>query len=167
MKTLKQPLLAISLFIFSLFSAISAHAAYDNATALKGLDEAKGVVLIDIGEAEKLALYLEVLQGTHQGFVDQGVNPDLIFVFIGPTVNLLTSQPEPGLAAKSPAALKRIATAITGLKASGVKLEICAVATKLFGLDDDKLLPELDIVADGFISLIGYQHQGYQQVTIF
>jgi hypothetical protein len=34
-------------------------------------------------------------------------------------------------------------------------------------IDDTTLLPGLTLVADGFISLIGYQTQGYKLVPLF
>ena len=48
-----------------------------------------------------------------------------------------------------------------------MRQEICAVATRVFGIDNDTVLPGLTPVADGFVSLIGYQAQGYHLVPVF
>lgn len=53
------------------------------------------------------------------------------------------------------------------LGALGVRQEICAVATRVFGIDNSTVLPGLKLVGDGFISLIGYQAQGYHLVPVF
>jgi hypothetical protein len=44
---------------------------------------------------------------------------------------------------------------------------VCAVATKVVGVDNQTILPEMKVVGDGFISLIGWQTQGYKLVPIF
>jgi hypothetical protein len=41
------------------------------------------------------------------------------------------------------------------------------VATQVFGIDNNTLVPGLTLVGDGFISLIGYQAQGYHLVPVF
>jgi hypothetical protein len=41
------------------------------------------------------------------------------------------------------------------------------LATRVFGVDNAGLLPQLQLVGDGFISLIGYQSQGYHLVPIY
>lgn len=56
---------------------------------------------------------------------------------------------------------------VEALDALGVKQEICAVATRVFGIENDTVLSDLTLVGDGFISLIGYQAQGYHLVPVF
>jgi intracellular sulfur oxidation DsrE/DsrF family protein len=52
------------------------------------------------------------------------------------------------------------------LKKDGVKLEICLYAAKVMGVDPETIMPEIDRVGNGFISVIGYQAQGYSVVRI-
>lgn len=49
----------------------------------------------------------------------------------------------------------KLARQIDLLQAKGVWLEICAVATQLFGIDNADLLKPLHVINDGFISIIG------------
>jgi hypothetical protein len=49
----------------------------------------------------------------------------------------------------------------------GCDKEACAIATRVFGVDNAGLLPQLQLVFDGFISLIGYQSQGHQLMPIY
>lgn len=139
----------------------------NDAAALAGITEAKGVFLVDFTDVDKTAFYLEIIEGTWQGFKDQGVDPDLVLVFIGPTVEFLTTEPAEDLAFEKPEALERIAGSIARLNALGVRMEVCAIATRVFGIDNADLLPGLNLTADGFVSLIGWQTQGYKLVPLY
>ncbi|WP_242396269.1 DsrE family protein [Anaeromyxobacter oryzisoli] len=142
-------------------------AAYGNADALRGVKTGKAVFLVDLGDAKKLAMYLKLLAGTRENLVRQGVAADFKVVIIGPSVRFLSTVPPAQATPEELAALPEIARAVHALKVQGDALEVCAIATQVFKVDDATLLPELKVVADGFISLIGYQAQGYHLVPIF
>ena len=148
-------------------TANAAPAVYNDTQALRGLKGGKGVFLIDFDNPGKLAFYLDVIHGTYQGMKRQNVTPDFVLVFIGPTVKYLTSKPTETIAFEYEKEMKAIHTNLKRLKSLGVRMEICAVATKVFKVDNQTVFPELDIIGDGFISLIGYQTQGYYLVPIF
>lgn len=135
--------------------------------ALADLKTGQGVFLVDIGEPGKLNFYLEVIQGTFKGMKSQGVNPDFVLVYIGPSVKYLTTSPSAVTEEAAGGVLLEIESNVAKLAALGVKQEICAVATRVFGIDNDTVLPGLTVVGDGFISLIGYQAQGYHLVPVF
>ncbi|MFW6341611.1 MAG: DsrE family protein [Halothiobacillaceae bacterium] len=141
--------------------------AYDDAAALQGVDEARGVFLIDFTDPETTAFYLNIIRGTHANFVDQGLDPELVLVFIGPTVKFLTTNPDDDLAFDHTDALARIGDEIRELDRLGVRMEVCAVATEVFGVDNDELHAGLEITRDGFVSLIGWQTQGYKLIPLF
>ncbi len=52
------------------------------------------------------------------------------------------------------------------MKKDGVKLEVCLYAVKVMGVDKTTIIPEIDQVANGFVSVIGYQMQGYAVVRV-
>ncbi len=137
----------------------------NDAPALGGLQEGKGVFLVNSDNPEKTALYLEIIKGTYLSMAQQQVKPDFIVVFIGPTVRFLTTEPGAELAAHKEA-LTAITASVKALGDLGVALEICAIATDFFKVPNNKLLPELNLVANGFNSLIGYQNKGYGLVPI-
>jgi len=150
------------------FSVASTSAiTIDDSAALGNLKTGKAVFLIDIGEPKKLNFYLEVIQGTHEGMRSQGVTPDFILVYIGPSVKYLTSAPSAETEKLAGGVLMDIESNIEALAQLGIKQEICAVATRVFGIDNKTVFPGLTLVADGFISLIGYQAQGYHLVPVF
>jgi intracellular sulfur oxidation DsrE/DsrF family protein len=139
----------------------------NDAAALGDLKTGKGVFLVDIGDAKKLNFYLEVIQGTYKGMKDQGVDPDFVLVFIGPSVKYLSTSPSDEIEQAVGGVLMEIESNVEALATLGVKQEVCAVATRVFGIDNKTLLPGLTLVGDGFISLIGYQSQGYHLVPVY
>lgn len=141
--------------------------AINDQTALADLKVGKGVFLVDIGDAAKLNFYLEVIQGTYKGMQSQGVEPDFVLVYIGPSVKYLTTSPSPEVEEGTGGLLLDIESNVAELASLGVKQEICAVATRVFNIDNSTILSGLRLVGDGFISLIGYQAQGYQLVPVF
>lgn len=163
-----QRVLLLCLMLFAPLFAVQAAAAPINDTAaLHGVKEGKGVFLIDFSDPKKTAFYLEIIKGTHAGLTRQGVKPRFVIVYIGPTVRFLSTQPDDDLAFEQGDALKAIADRVKELDQLGVRQEICAVATRVFKVSNETVLPGLTLVGDGFISLIGWQTQGYKLVPLF
>ncbi|MCU7808647.1 MAG: DsrE family protein [Candidatus Thiodiazotropha sp. (ex Semelilucina semeliformis)] len=149
------------------FLPASADEAINDAAALNGVKATKSVFLIDFTNPRKTAFYMDIIRGTHDGLVRQGVSPNMVLVFIGQTVKYLSTEPDELLAMEYEQELKSIAESAKALKQHGVRMEVCAVATKVFEVENAKVLPEMDVVGDGFISLIGWQTQGHKLVPIF
>lgn len=164
--------LALSMLTALFFCGAAAQAApatpaYNDAAALKGVTQGKGVFMISLDHPQKMALYLKVIGGTYDNFQNQGVKPDLKVVFIGASVRHLTLSSQTQGDASSRETYAELARQVEQLKVKGVRLEACAIATALFGINNADLLKQLDVVNDGFISTIGYQTQGYQLVPIY
>lgn len=158
-------LMTAAMLAVAMSAVVHAAEAVDDAAALAGVDEAKGVFQIDFAEAEKTAFYLEIIRGTHANFERQGLDPQLVIVFIGPTVKFLTT--EAGEEVADPATLMRIESEVARLADLGVRLQVCAVATEVFGVDNDTLFDGLELTGDGFVAMIGWQEQGYHPITMF
>ena len=146
---------------------LAGNVTIDDRVALGDLKVGKGVFLVDIGDASKLNFYLEVIQGTYKGMKAQGVEPDFVLVYIGPSVKYLSTSPSDEAEQAAGGVLLDIEANVEALAAFGIRQEICAVATRVFGIDNEAILPGLTLVGDGFISLIGYQAQGYHLVPVF
>lgn len=163
-----QRMLILCLMLFApLLPAQAASSPINDAAALQGVKEGKGVFLIDFSDAKKTAFYLEIIKGTHAGLIRQGVKPSFVIVYIGPTVRFLTTAPDGELELEQGDALKAIAERVKELDQLGVRQEICAIATKVFKVPNETVLPGLTLVGDGFISLIGWQTQGYKLIPLF
>jgi intracellular sulfur oxidation DsrE/DsrF family protein len=141
--------------------------AINDQAALAGVETGRGVFLVDIGDANTLNLYLRLIQGTYQGMKEQGVKPDFVLVFIGPSVKFLSTSPSPEIEQAAGGVLMEIESSVEALASLGVRQEVCSVATRVFGIDNKTILPGMKPVSDGFISLIGYQAQGYHLVPVF
>lgn len=165
--TVKMAMAALFL-AFSLTAGMNAWAGQSNdAAALKGIKQGKGIFLVSLDNPQKAALYLNIINDTHKTMAAQKVKPDFIVVFVGSTVRFLTTAPDAELADKQKETLASIADSVKGLKEKGVKMEICEIATNFFKVPNDKLLPELKLIGNGFTSLIGYQSKGYGLVPVF
>ena len=167
MKITTRTLIAVLMLLLASTAVQAGKAVINDAAALGDLKTGKGVFLVDIGDPRKLNFYLEVIQGTYRGMEDQGVEPDFILVFIGPSVKYLSTSPSAETEQAAGGVLLEIESNVEALATLGVKQEVCAVATRVFGIDNETLLPGLTLVGDGFISLIGYQSQGYHLVPVY
>lgn len=131
-------------------------AATKDSIALTGVTTGKGFFDINITDANKLQLYLNVIRQTHEGLIAQGVTPDFVIAFRGMSVTLVTAAASPELRAQ-----------ISNIKMlSNVRLEACSVATGIFGVVNATVLPEIVVVGNTFISSIGYQAKGYAPILI-
>jgi intracellular sulfur oxidation DsrE/DsrF family protein len=128
----------------------------DDREALAGLKTAKVIFDVRVPDLEKLVFNLRNFNETFDGIAAQGVKPEMIVVFRGPGVRLLTS-----------ASLDEDARDLfKELKKKGVRFEACAVAMRIFKADPAGLIPEVKLVANVFNSLIGYQNKGYATIAI-
>ena len=139
----------------------------NDSVALNGIKKAKSVFLIDFTDVKTTAFYLKIIEGTHAGFEKQGVKSDMVLVFIGKTVKFLSTKQDEAFEMEYEDELASIQNSIKKFAKLGVRMEVCAVATKVFNIDNKTIPSEMDVIADGFISLIGWQTQGHQLVPIF
>ena len=91
--------------------------------------------------------------------------PNIVVVFHGPAVKLLSSDKKHFNEAEW-AEVEKFQATLRQMKQDGVKLEICLYAAKVLGVDKATVIPEIDQVGNGFVSVIGYQMQGYAVVRI-
>jgi intracellular sulfur oxidation DsrE/DsrF family protein len=156
-------LFIVLVVILSAFN--SAAADYD---MLQGLKSFNAVVDMRSGKPKSLALQLDLI---HQMYKDASVrkvteNPDFVIIFIGPSVKLVSTNTE-GFSAEDKMTVAKIAKTISAMAKDGIKFEICLIAVDLLGVDRTSILPEIKLVGNGWISLVGYQHLGYGLVPVY
>ncbi len=145
---------------------VSADSKPNDANSLKGLKEVKVIFDITQGNPKKLLGRLNLIHKTSKMIADQGVKPEFVLAFRGPASFYVTKdrtkipKGNEAIAEKIWAKVKEISTA------SGIKLEQCSVATGFLKIDNKTILPEIHVVGNSWISLIGYQNQGYAYVPI-
>ena len=91
----------------------------------------------------------------------------MVLVFIGETVKYLSTKQDEAFEMENEEDLISIQKSIKTFASLGVRMEVCAVATKVFNVDNNTIPKEMNVIADGFISLIAWQTQGYKLVPIF
>ncbi|MGD2084353.1 MAG: DsrE family protein [Chromatiales bacterium] len=128
---------------------------------------AKAVFHVNIASPAKLAVHLGVIERTWKDLKARGSEPDLVVVFIGPSVRYLTTAPGDQIALEYEDVLKRIAASVGRLGGNGVRLEICGLAMQAFGVDPATVLPGLEAVDNGYLPVIDYQARGYSLVPVF
>jgi len=159
--------LVLGLFLALSLVTVSNAKEINDSVALNGIKKAKSVFLIDFTDVKTTAFYLKIIEGTHAGFEKQGVKSDMVLVFIGKTVKFLSTKQDEAFEMEYEDELASIQNSIKKFAKLGVRMEVCAVATKVFNIDNKTIPSEMDVIADGFISLIGWQTQGHKLVPIF
>jgi len=91
--------------------------------------------------------------------------PKVAVVFHGPAVKLLSSDLSHFDAAQR-TETETFQRTLRQMKKDGVVMEICLYAAKVMGVDQATIIPEIDRVGNGFVSVAGYQLQGYALVVI-
>lgn len=138
----------------------------NDSDALKGVSTGKVIFDINMSEAKKMTLYLQVIQQTVDDLKRQGVKPDVILAFRGLSVRLISSDRE-NMELTDFDYLDKITQQLSTLNKQGVRMEACSVATKLFKVDNKSLLKFVKPVGNTFVSLTGYQAQGYANIPIY
>ena len=146
--------------------AVSAAEKPNDADALKGVDKGKVVFDINMANPKKMTLYLSVIRETVDDLKRQGVEPDVILAFRGKSVRLI-SKDRDSMELTDDEHLEKIATQLADLQNQGVRMEACSVATRLFQVDNGTLLDGIKPVGNTFVSLTGYQAQGYANIPIY
>lgn len=163
-----KPLQALLLLTALLFTPLAParDTAPDDAAALAGVSSGKVIFDINMADAKKMTLYLAVIDETVDGLKAQGVEPDVILAFRGLSVRLISNDRE-AMELTDFEHLDKIAEQLAALQRKGVRMEACSVATRLFRVDNGTLLDGIKPVGNTFISLTGYQAQGYANIPIY
>jgi len=164
--SIRIAVMSIFLTICLLMASIGNSSGEEYST-LKGLKSVKAVFDFELANPQSALLHLQVIQQT---FKDKnmwvsGKKPEVAIIFIGPSVKLV-SKDRSGFKEEDQKTLDELAMTITEMAKDGIKLEICLIAVKVFGIEPTSLLPEIKQVGNGWISLIGYEAKGYSLVPV-
>ena len=158
----------VLLLILSLLAATGTQAETrpNDADALKSVSEGKVLFDVNMADPKKMTLYLMVIDETVEDLKRQGVKPDVILAFRGLSVKLISKDREQ-MQLEDFEHLDKIASQLALLQQKGVRMEACSVATRLFRVDNAALLDGIKPVGNTFVSLTGYQAQGYANIPIY
>jgi len=124
--------------------------------ALKGLKQARAIFDVRLADLDKVLFNLNLIKETWEGINAQGVKPRLIITLRGPAVKLFTRDQAP----------QELVELLSELKKTGIRIEICSVATRVFKVDNTQLIPEVILVGNVLTSQISWQHKGYALITL-
>jgi intracellular sulfur oxidation DsrE/DsrF family protein len=166
MKQIKIKVVKI-IFLCLLIPSLAYAEKPSDADALQDINEGKVVWDVTVGNPIKLLLMLSVIEETYDDLVRQKVKPDMIFAFHGPVMKLITTD-VPDLALDEEEAHEKVLELLTEFsKKPGIKMESCSIAARLLNIDNDTIISEVKPVGNTFVSLIGYQKQGYALIPVY
>jgi len=153
-------ILATMLFIPTNLAADSQSDRYNNDKALKGLTETKAYFDVTIGEPKLLLIRLQLIEKTYQQLVTAEVTPVFVVGIRGKASIFFTRGKDYVLDIDLPEK-EQIAAIVKKLNALKIPIEQCRIAAGFEDIDAADFLPEVELVANGYLSMIGYQSQGY------
>lgn len=157
--------LATGVLAFCLAGPLLAAPLNDHA-ALAGLAQAKAIFLVSVNDPARVDHVLKVIGLTEEGLVKQHVKPHIIVVFVGPDVAFLTRDRR-GINYMQERAVSDLQRQIVRLAKAGIVFQACGVAMKGMDVKPQDLIPEVQAVGNGYISLIGYEAKGYSLVPVY
>lgn len=139
----------------------------NNKEALKGISEIHTLYDVRKSNPSVMLSYLKGIESNHQNLLKEGVKPNLRVVFISSAVKFITTKPSEDVELEHGHVLPKIKAQIARLVDLGVKMEACSAATAYFKVDNDTLYPGIKPVRSGFLSVMGWQAQGYSLVPVY
>ena len=146
---------------------IAAPALSGEYAAIGGVKQVKAVFDVSLGSPQMANIVFWAVKNVYEDKSVRALSkpPQVAVVFHGPAVKLISTNHK-DFKDSDKKALDEFANMIRQMKKDGVKLEVCLYALKVLGVDPATIIPEVDKVGNGFISVVGYQAQGYSVVTI-
>ena len=147
---------------------LTAHATeLNNQAALAGIQEIKVVYDVRKANPQLLLAYLKGIESNRNNLALEGVKATQRVVFIADAVKYITSKPANDISIEHGELLTQIADQIKRLKSLGIEMEVCSAATAAYKIDNSTILPGIKVVRSGFLSVMGWQAQGYQLVPVY
>jgi hypothetical protein len=146
-------------------AAVSAQTAYDNSDALKGIKNVRIYFDVNLKDDDLLVFRMELLDRTIQHLQEADVDASVVIGFRGAASRYITRDDHYVLEEQVANKIK-IQDWVKQFAKQGFRIEQCAVAAEMLDIPTDDFLSEIEIVGNGYVSLIGYQAQGYAVVSM-
>lgn len=162
LRSFRLILVLVAMFLFPATTIMAAE--YE---AMQGVESTNAVFDFRVGDPEAALGHLKLIHTmiNDPSMILNDKQPEIVVVFIGPSVNLISA--DQTRSGQEKEQLDAIADQIATMDKDGIVLEICMTAAHAQDVDPDSILPEINKVGNGWISVIGYQHQGYALVADF
>jgi len=135
--------------------------------ALEGVSGLDSVFDITLGSPRQAVVTFGAVRDVHRSPAVTSLHaaPRTVLVFHGGAVKLISTDRSDFLP-QEVEALDKVAALIRQFKADGIRMEVFMYAVNALGVDPATLMPEVERVGNGFISVLGYQRQGYALVAV-
>jgi intracellular sulfur oxidation DsrE/DsrF family protein len=165
-KKMLQNFFAVLLMVFVVALQTSSAFAEGYENALKDVKGVKMLFNVSLGDPTFNNIVFWAVRDAYQNEAVKSLpeKPLVAVVFHGPVVKLLSTD-RTGFNEKDIAEIDKFQATLREMKHDGVILEVCNYALKVLGVDPETVIPEIDKVGNGFISLAGYEAQGYAVIT--
>ena len=166
-KNLPQLITCLFFTVFFAVTLSTSALAEGYGNALKGVNSYDAVFEVSLGNPKIANLVFWAVKNAYEADEVKALSgtPNVVIVFHGPVVKLLSSDRSPFNSAEW-AEVEKFQVTLRQMKKDGVKLEVCLYAAKVLGVDKTTIMPEIDGVDNGFVSVVGYQMQDYAVVRI-
>lgn len=159
---------SFALVIFFLLSCSVTVCAeeYSNTSALDGVSEVKVYFDVNIGIPEKLKTRLMMIEKTYTQLNEAGVKTKFVVGFRGKASYFVTKGYTDYVLEEEADLKKTIHHWIDTLSRHSITLEQCMIAAEIHDIEPADFLGNLNLVKNGYVSMIGYQAKGYSQVPM-
>lgn len=138
---------------------------YSNEQALSGVKGAKAYFDVNVGQPGKLLARLQTIYQTYNQLEEAGVTPDFVIGFRS-TASKFVTRGEAYVQKNELADKQKVRSWVEQFQELGVSMEQCRIADSALRIDPKDILPAIKVVANGYISMIGYQVKGYALVPM-
>jgi len=138
---------------------------YDNSNALKDLTEAKVYFDVSLDKADALLMRMDLVERTLTQLREAGLAVTAVVGFRAGASRYITAGKHYVLDEEIETKLK-IGEWVKSFAASDIRVEQCSIAAAQQGIVPADFLPEITIVKNGFVSLIGYQAKGFAVIPM-
>lgn len=161
----RSALIAMILLIGYLLSPGIAHS--EGGDAPKDVKSVKAVIDFRTGDPKKALVYLTLIGDT---FLDRHIraataHPDFVVNFGGESVKLMAKDTK-GFSPEEQKMISQIKDKVSALAKEGMKFDYCIYGGKLFGVEPANV-PGVRAVDNGWVTVIGYQANGYSLVPAY
>ena len=150
------------------FQPAAATEEYENSRALRQVTFAKAYFDVANGLPGKLVNLLGFIDKAHDQLAKEGLKPEFIIGFRSAASAYVTKGSEDYVFDDEEiAAKKKVQEWVKRFKEKGIIMEQCVYAAEIYEIDPADILPEIDRVRNGYVSMIGYQSKGYSLVPMY
>lgn len=159
--------ISVCIFLAAFFLSLPVSAKdYGNTGALKDISVVKAYFDVKVGEPAKLEKRLYLIDDTYRQLVKEGIKAEFIIGFRGEASYSVTKDDDYIFDDEDVEVKKKIYSWIKRFKTQGIVMEQCAISAGLYGIDPDDFVGEVEVVQNGYISIIAYQSKGYSLVPM-